>query len=597
MVMALPMKFIAALFLIITLEHWASAQDLLTVYEKSDFKATGNYDQTIAYCQKLAQHSPWIHYTTFGKSAQGYDLPLLIVNKDGKFSPSEIDRTNKVIFLIQAGIHSGEIGGKDAGLLLLRNLIIRKQNPSVFDRMVLLFIPVFNVDGFHRFGPYNRINQNGPQKAGWRTTAQNLNLNRDYLKADTPEMQAWLRLFNQWMPDFFADCHATDGADYQYALTYHWDSHNILDASLTQWIQTDLQPFVKQRMQSLNFPIIEYIVFRNHHDPLSGMVGWVPSPRFSNGYTDIQNRPGLLIETHMLKDYHTRVSATYDMLESVLIYLNDHYRELRQRINRADAFTASPEFRKKPFPLTYRLTSDSTMIDFLGYDYKAVRSDLSGGLWYQYDERQPKVFHIPFFNRFKPDITITLPLAYIVPAEWKSVLERLKWHGIQFRTLARSVRLPLQTYKFSEVKFNRFPYEGRQMVSFKTTPIVFTREYPAGSVVVSLDQPRAKVIAHILEPGAPDSFVHWGFFNAIFEQKEYAESYVMESLARKMLKEDDRLKKEFEQKKKNDPEFAKNPRAILQWFYQHSPYWDRFRDVYPVGRILRWKTLEELPLN
>ena len=595
--MPLKIQFGLFLLLIILILQKATADNLQTIYEKSNFKATANYDQTITYCQKLARRSPWIQYKSFGKSPQGYDLPLLIVNRDGIFTPKKIDRKNKVLLFIQAGIHPGEIDGKDAGLLLLRNLIIKKQNPDLFGHVVVLFIPIFNVDGYHRFSAFNRINQNGPKEMGWRTTAQNLNLNRDYLKADAPEMKAWLKLFNRWLPDFFADCHVTDGADYQYALTYHLDSHGILDSTLMQWVQSDLVPFVKQRMLTLHFPIIDYIMFRNHHDPKNGMIGWAASPRFSNGYADIQDRPGLLIETHALKDYHTRVTATYDMLESLLIYLHKHYRSLRQKITRADAYTASSEFRNNPYPLTYRLTNDSVMIDFLGYDYKAVRSHLTGGIWYQYNESSPRIFRIPFFNRLIPQISVRLPLAYIIPREWQSVIERLKLHGIIFRTLKRPVRLRVHTYKFSNASFNKFPYEGRQMAKFKTNPIVFERNFPAGSVVVPMNQQRAKVIAHILEPDAPDSFVRWGFFNTIFEQKEYAESYVMEGLARKMLAKDPQIKKAFEQKIKSDSTFAKNPRAILNWFYRHSPYWDRFKDVYPVGRIFNQTTFNTLPLN
>ncbi|NOX89250.1 MAG: M14 family metallopeptidase, partial [Calditrichaeota bacterium] len=487
--------------------------------------------------------------------------------------------------------------GKDAGLALIRDLVVKKQNTQLLDNLVILFIPVFNADGHERSGRFNRINQNGPEKTGWRTTAQNLNLNRDYLKADAPEMRAWLKLFTRWLPDFFVDCHVTDGADYQYAVTYHLDSHGILDSKLVSFIQTQFVPPLKKMMSDAGFPLIDYVMFRNRHDPRSGTVTWATSPRFSNGYTDIRNRPGLLVETHALKDYKTRVTATYRLLQSVLTLLNNRREAFKKLIREADRFTAGSEFRESPYTLTYRLSKDSVMIDFSGFEYQKIRSDLSGGIWFRYDSSKPKIFKIPFFNKMTPDKSVRLPVAYIIPVEWQSVIKRLPLHGIKYFTLTKAVTLKLDTYRFSDVKFNSAPYEGRQMARFKTTPVVFEREYRAGSAVVPLNQPTAKVIAHILEPDAPDSYVRWGFFNTIFEQKEYAESYVLEALARKMLKENPQLKNEFRRKLQSDSAFAKNPRAVLQWFYRKSPYWDRFKDVYPVGRIFNHKIVENLPLN
>ncbi len=570
------------------------ATDWQTFYEKSGFKATPDYQATVAFCKKLADASPWVHYQSFGLSAQNRDLPLLIVDLDGLKSPEQIQKSGKLLILVQAGIHAGEIDGKDAGLMLIRDLVIKQKYVSLFDGITLLFIPIFNVDGHERSSPYNRINQNGPQTMGWRTTAQNLNLNRDYLKADSPEMQAWLKLFNSWLPDFFVDCHVTDGADYQYTLTYNLLSNGQLYQPLDTLLAKKMIPLLKERMAQKKFPIIDYVFFRKHHDPKSGMVTWSPPPRFSHGYTDIQNRPGLLIETHMLKNYQQRVSATYQMLISVLEALQKHKKEFKRLVKEAGAFTASSAFLKQPLAVDFKLSSDSVMIDFLGYDYTVEKSDLSGGLWYRYNPSKPKTYRIPFFNKVIPKTKVHLPLAYLIPAEWKSVIERLKLHGIEYRVLKHDYVLDLPTYRFRKVSFPAFPYEGRQMPRFEADSITFLRLFARGSALVPMNQRTAKVIAHILEPQAPDSYVHWGFFNTIFEQKEYAESYVMEKVAREMLKISHDLNYDFNQKLKTDSAFAHNPRAILQWFYEHSPYWDRYKDIYPVGRIFDRKLLEKL---
>ncbi|HID38981.1 MAG TPA: peptidase M14 [Calditrichaeota bacterium] len=574
-----------------------AAADWRTYYEKSGYKATPSYDETVAYCQRLAGTSPQIHFATYGISPQGRPLPLLIIDKNGRKTAQEVRNSSNVVFLIQAGIHSGEIDGKDAGLMLARDIAISGDLAHLIDHVTILFMPIFNVDGHERFGAYNRVNQNGPEEMGWRTTAQNLNLNRDYLKADAPEMQSWLKLYNRWLPEFFADCHVTDGADYQYVLTYKIEQHGILDSSLIKWVEQNYLPPVKTAMQASGFPIIEYVSFRRAHDVESGMTTWATPPRLSDGYTAIQNRPGLLIETHMFKDYKSRVSATYQMLKHTLEVLNKEYKTLGQLIVRADSLTAAPAFRKNPLPLTYKYSKDSTMIDFLGYEYEKVKSDITGGDWYRYFRDKPKTYRIPFFNKMVPDIQIHLPEGYIVPVEWQMIIERIKLHGVAYHELKQPVKLKVRTYKFKNAKWQEKPYEGRHMVQFDMDTIKFERTYYPGSLVLDMNQRTAKVIANMLEPKARDSFVFWGFFDVVFEQKEYIESYVLEEQARLMLANDSRLKKEYLSKIKTDSAFAASPPSIRQWFYERSPYWDRFKNVYPVGRIEDRAVLEKLLKN
>ena len=579
---------LSAFFLSVVAEDWQ------TFYEKSGYKATPRYDETINYCQRLADASSQIYYTTYGVSPQGRLLPLLIIDKKGRKTPREVRKSDNIVFLIQAGIHSGEIDGKDAGLMLVRDIAISGKLAHLIDHVTILFMPIFNVDGHERFSAYNRVNQNGPEEMGWRVTAQNLNLNRDYLKADTPEMQSWLKLYNEWLPEFFADCHVTDGADYQYVLTYKIEQHGILDSTLIRWVETGYLPPVKQAMQESGFPIIEYVTFRRAHDVESGMTTWATPPRLSDGYTAIHNRPGLLIETHMFKDYKSRVSATYQMLKHTLEILNKEYKTLNRLVVRADSLTAAPSFRQKPFTLTYKHSKDSTMIDFLGYEYEKTKSDITGGDWYRFFRDKPKTYRIPFFNKMEPDIQVSLPEAYIVPAEWQTVIERIKLHGVEYYELKQPMKLKVHTYKFKNARWQEKPYEGRHPVRFDMEAIDFERVYPAGSLLLDMNQRAAKVIANMLEPKAGDSFVYWGFFDAVFEQKEYVESYVLEEQARLMLAADPRLKKEYLTKMKSDSAFAANPRAIRQWFYEKSPYWDRFKDVYPVGRIEDRAVLELL---
>ncbi|MCK4288417.1 MAG: hypothetical protein KAW86_04375 [Bacteroidales bacterium] len=555
-----------------------------TYYEKSGFKETPRYDQTVEYCKKLADASPWIKYISFGVSPQGRELPLLIVDRNGNFTPLKVHRSGNAVLLIEAGIHPGEIDGKDAGLMFIRDIAIHKKYEVLLDHVTILFIPIFNVDGHERFSAYNRINQNGPKEMGWRTTAQNLNLNRDFLKADTPEMKAWLKMFNKWLPDFFVDIHATDGADFQYVMTYGLETFGNMDDGLTAWAELEYLKVMEEDMEKAGYPIFPYVAFRRWHDPKSGLRSMLSTPRLSQGYSAIQNRIGFLIENHMLKDYKTRVSATYEALIITCKFLNKEYEKLIMLNKIADEYSAGSEFRSKKFPIDFRASNDSIVVDFKGFEYEVERSNLSGGNWFKYSDK-PVDFKLPYFNNQNPVVEVDLPEAYIIPPEWIDVIERLELHGIKYSQLDEPVVIPVKTYKFKNVSWQQLPYEGRHPVSFDYDEIIEEREFSAGSVVIDMNQRTARVIAHILEPKAPDSYLYWGFFDAIFEQKEYAESYVMESLARKMLAEDPELKKEFDQMKTNNPDFANNFWAILNWFYSKTPYWDQKKNVYPVGKI------------
>ncbi len=564
---------------------YSQSSEWLTHYEKSNFTETPRYEETIQYSKKLAEHSDWVHYESFGKSARGFDLPVLIADKNGHSSPEAVKKSGNTVLLIEACIHPGESEGKDAGLMLLRDIAIHKQNTELLDNVTILFIPIFNVDGHERFGPYNRINQNGPKEMGWRTNAQNLNLNRDFLKADAPAMHHWLKFFNKWMPDFFIDIHTTDGADYQYVITYAMETYGNMGKDLTQWQKDTYLSTIKPKMEEAGYPVFRYISFREWHNPRSGMVAWAASPRLSQGYTAIKNRPGLLIETHMLKDYKTRVEGTYKMLELSLELLNKENKKLRSLIDEADNYTASPEFRSHEYPVDFAPSDDSTLVDFRGIEYDVVKSDLTGASWFQYGNK-PKTFKIPYFNDLRPTTQVDLPEMYIIPPEWHSVIDRIRLHGIKTNLLKQDLTITVQSYKFKNVKWASEPYEGRQRIrNLEIGRIKEEREFPKGSIVIDMNQQNAKVIAHILEPAAPDSYIKWGFFNAIFEQKEYAEMYLMEKMAREMLDTSETLRKKFRKKKENDPQFAKNPWAVSNWFYQQTPYWDEKKNVYPVGRI------------
>jgi len=570
-------------------------------FEKSKETQTASYDQTIEFCKKLSDASPWVKYEVFGKTSQGRDLPMLIVDKNANFDPEDVRKTDHAVLLIEANIHAGEPDGNDAGMMLLRDIVITKVKESLLDHLTIIFMPAFNADGLARFNQYNRINQNGPEKMGWRTNATNLNLNRDFLKADAPEMQAWLKVFNQWLPDFFIDCHVTDGADYQYVITYGIDLISNSTEELTKWEKDVYVKEIEKKMLDAKYPMLPYVAFKNWHDPRSGLVAGYTSPMLSTGYCAVQNRPGLLIETHMLKPFRQRVWATYHMLKLTAEILNREHNTLKTLVVNADKHTASSGFRKNDMAVNYKANNDSTMIDFLGVEYDIVKSDLTGGLWFQYHPDKPKTFQIPFFNNVIPSVKVRLPEAYIIPPEWQDVIKRIDMHGIKYSILSDAKEIEITSYRFKNVNFagstsfeQSGPREGRFTPTYELDTLKEKRVYPAGSIIIDMNQRTAKVIVNLLDPMAPSSLVFWGFFNSIFEQKEYSETYIMEKIAREMLAKDKKLHEEFEKKKNDNPEFAGNQWEICNWFYERSPWWDGKKDVYPVGEIFDRKVVDEL---
>lgn len=573
--------------------------DWATFYEKSGKKETPRYQETIDFCRQMDTFSPMVTMVFFGKSPQGRDLPLLIIDKQGLTNPESIRSAGKTIVLIEACIHPGEPEGKDAGLMLVRDLIINNPDAGtqafssgnhsiseLTDHVSILFIPIFNVDGHERFGPFNRINQNGPKEMGWRTNAINLNLNRDFLKADSPEMRAWLKMFNYWMPDFFIDTHTTNGADYQYQLTYAMEILGSMDPGLTQWSKDVFLKDLISGLEKAGIPVFPYVEFRNWHNPKSGLKSSVSPPMLSQSYTSLRNRPGLLVETHMLKPYDQRVEATYECLAISLGIIAKEHKNLHSLIEKADAYVSSPDFRKKDFPLQFQtLTTDSMMVPFLGIGYKEFISDFTGEPWFKYGD-QKTTFLLPYFNKTKPVKTTKLPEAYIIPGEWETVIQLLEMHGVQLYRLDREVALEVTGYRMLDPKWQMPPFEGRHtMTHIAYEEFSQERPFPAGSAVVPMNQPGARIIAHILEPDGDGSCLYWGFFDAIFEQKEYAERYVIEPLALKMVEENPSLQAEFIKKKEQNPAFAKNPYAIMNWFYSKTPYWDDQKNLYPVAKI------------
>ena len=580
-------KLINILILLTTQAALPQSQDeWITYFERSGFTATPRYDNSMEYFQRLADYSPWAEFESFGISPQERELKFLIVSKDKAFNPSDSKKINKPIVLIINGIHAGEIGGKDASMLLLRDILITKEKESLIDSVTLLVVPIFNVDGHERMSKYNRINQNGPEEMGWRTTAQNLNLNRDWMKADAPEMRSMLKLFSGWLPDFIIDTHATDGADYQYTVTYSVEKFSNIYSGTENWLTEKFIPILEKGVEEKGFLPHSYIYLKKWQEDLDGgIIDWASTPRFSTGYTALQNRPALLIETHMIKPYKERVFSTKAMLETVLEFVSSNAKELIDLNLEADSVSVQNLFmQKKYLHVNFEESDRYSLINLKGFEYYREFSEISGSNKLVYTNVK-KDFKVKYYNDIVPIDSIQLPKGYLIPKEWGTIVDILKLHGVQVNSLKTDSTIEVTKYHFRNVEFANSSYEGRQRVDLEYDLVKEQRMIPSGTFLISTNQRTARVIANLLEPKSGDSFIRWGFMNSIFERKEYFENYVMEKIAEGMLNKNVELRKDFETKLNVDEEFRNSPEERLKFFYTRSQYYDKNYQVYPVMRI------------
>lgn len=568
----------------------AAATDALsTIAERSAFQKTGRYDEVIKLCAAYQKAYPkQVRCTEFGRTPEGRPMMALLATRTGAFTPSAANKQNLPVLLVQGGIHAGEIDGKDAGFLALRDALDNTAAKGALDKQVLIFVPVFNIDGHERFGIWNRPNQRGPEEMGWRTTAQNFNLNRDYAKADSPEMQAMLRLVNQWDPIATIDLHVTDGAKFEHDIAIMVEPVHGGDTELRSVGKALRDTTIGELAKQGSLPLPFYPSFVVGDDPATGFTDSVPPPRFSHGYFLTRNRLGMLVETHSWKDYAARVRATRNTVVSILSQIAASGQEWMKVAKAADARAA--KLAGESVALTYKATDKSRTIDFRGYEYTRTMSDVSGALMTRYDEKKPQIWKLAVRDDVQPDLTIVAPRGgYIVPvAHAASVGEKLTQHGIIFRKLTRPMaNIAVETFRADNAAPGTESVESHQRLTVQGAWKAETREVKAGSLFVPIAQARSVLVMSLLEPLAPDSFVAWGNFNNAFERKEYMEAYVAEDVAREQLSADPALAAAFKNKLASDAEFAKSPSARLEFFARRHSSWDGQFNLYPVMRVAK----------
>jgi zinc carboxypeptidase len=565
----------------------AAHPELRTVAEQSGNKRTGRYEEVERLCPAYQQTWPkQVRCFEFGRTPEGRPMLALVASADGVLDAAAAHRAQRPIVLMQGGIHAGEIDGKDAGFFALREMLDGAAAPGALAAATFVFVPVFNVDGHERFGRWNRPNQVGPEEMGWRTTAQNYNLNRDYMKADAPEMQAMLRLLDQWDPILYVDLHVTDGAQFEHDVSYNVAPTLAGDPDLQRAAVAVRDDLMQRIRASGSLPLDFYPAFVRDDDPASGFAVQVGRKFFSQEYWAARNRIGVLVETHSWKDYPTRVRITRN---SIIAMMEMAVRDGRKWM---DAAKAADERAARAggtsVALTYENTPHVRTIEFRGYEYTREPSAVSGALLTRYNPKKPQIWRIPLADEVRPAATTTAPRGgYIVPAAYaQSVGDKLGLHAVEFRKLTgASAGVDAEVFRATKVTPAAASFEGHTPLALEGQWSRERRDIPAGSLFVPIAQANSLLAMALLEPKDPDSLVRWGFFASAFERKEYMESYVAEDVAGQMLKSDPAVRQEFEKRLSEDPEFARDPTARLDFFYRRHSTWDERYNLYPVYRV------------
>jgi hypothetical protein len=488
----------------------------LTVAESSNFTATSRYAEVTEFIRELQRQSSLIRVETLCWSTEGRAVPLLILGQPVPSSPHELKNDKRGIIYIQANIHAGEVEGKEASLMLARD-ILRDNNSRFLDKLVILIAPIFNADGNEKISPENRRNQVGPEKGvGVRYNGQSLDLNRDSMKMESPELQGLVQnVLMRWDPLLLVDCHTTNGAYHEEPITYSWSLNPNGDISIIEYMRERMLPFInahlKENYNTLSIPYGYFMDFRN---PEKGWRTFSPHPRFVTNYMGLRNRLAILDENYCYADYKIRVLGCYHFLLSILEYCHAHKDEIANLVSEADRKTIQRGLRpseKDTFAVEFEIKPLKEPITVRGWEMKVFPRE---GGWPRIEKTDVKrVFTFPYYADFLPKRTVKFPHAYLLPDPIPEIKEKLLQHGVVLEKLTESVELEVESFRIKEIKGAERLYQGHRLNSVKGEYMVEQKEFPEGTIFISTAQQLGTLAAYLLEPESDDGLLVWNFFD------------------------------------------------------------------------------------
>lgn len=505
---------IFALFIFL---YAASGQSsLLTVAESSDFRSTSNYKDVMTFIDALKKMSPYIRVETIGTSVEGRDIPLLVIGNPLPASPEALKNDKRVVVYIQGNIHAGEVEGKEASLMYARDLLSEK-NPAILKNIVILICPNYNPDGNEKISPANRTHQTGPANGvGVRYNGQNLDLNRDAMKAESPEMRGLLKnVFNRWDPAVFMDCHTTNGSYHVEPVTFTWSVNPNGDRLLINYMRDKMMPSMSASL--LKKYNVENCFYGEFIDMLQPEKGWIlegSEPRYLTNYYGLRNRLGILNENYVYADYKSRVMGNYYLIRSLIDYVSSNGEEIRMIVAEADKRTvtrgmdpASPD----SFAVEYDVRPAPEKVLVKTYEAELV-SETDGWKNYRKTDRRKDVT-VPYYIDYFAKRSVTLPYAYMLTVPDPVIIDLLKAHGVVVERLSEGLKTEAESFRITGLKPSDRLNQGHYTNTISGKPEMKQTDFPAGTCVIRTAQPLANVAAYLLEPQSNDGLVVWNYFD------------------------------------------------------------------------------------
>jgi hypothetical protein len=499
----------------------APASGPKTTAEATDYAATSTCTEVLAFIHDLQKLSPLVRVETMATSTEGRAIPLLVIGKPVPDDPLAMRYDKRIVVYFQANIHAGEVEGKEATLMLARDIVLDPKLPYL-DRIVLLIAPIFNADGNDKMDPRNRMGQVGPEKgSGVRQNGQSLDLNRDAMKLESPEMRGLVRnVLGRWDPLLLVDCHTTDGSFHQEPVTYSWPLCPNGDPAVLKYARDKMLPAVDATLEkkygTLSVPYGDPMDFK---DMEKGWRTFGYEPRYMTNYVGLRDRLSVLIENYNYADFRTRVAGNYHMLKALLDYCWANAAELQRLVADADARTVQSGLapaETDTFGLDIDVQPLPGKVTILGYEMEAPAPPAEGGGG-PFPRLRPtdrkKTYTMLYYADFVAKRTVRLPYAYLIPLAGTDVPDKLRQHGIAVERLTAPVTLEAEAFRLKEIKGAERLYQGHRMNTVKGEYAVEKREFPKGTWLVRTAQPLGRLAAYLIEPESDDGLLVWNYFD------------------------------------------------------------------------------------
>jgi dipeptidyl-peptidase-4 len=489
---------------------------LQTVAEKSEFKSTSDYSDVIFFIDKLKKSSPYIRVENIAVSTEGRDIPLLIIGNPLPKSPADLESDDRIVLYVQANIHAGEVEGKEATLMYARDLLNEK-NSAILKDVVILICPLFNPDGNEKITPLNRTYQNGPLNGvGVRYNGQFLDLNRDAMKAESPEVSGVItNVFNRWDPSVFMDCHTTNGSYHVEPVTFTWMVNPNGDNSLISYMRNKMMPEMSKNL--LSRYKVENCFYGEFFDMMEPDKGWVldaSEPRYMSNYFGIRNRLGILNENYVYADYKSRVLGCYYLIHSLVDYASVHKSEIRDLLTEVDKKTIARGLHPAvtdSFAIEYKVRPAPEKVTIRTWEADLVTGE-NGRKSYKKSDRQKDVT-IPYYIDYYATKSVRLPFAYLINTSDPSISGLLRKHGVKIEKLRENSKVEVLRFEISELKGASRLNQGHYTNTVSGRYLIDTVDFPAGTIMVRTAQPLANLAAYLLEPQSNDGMLVWNYFD------------------------------------------------------------------------------------